>query len=183
MLPLAPFKTNTLLLSRRSRRRGFCFSGRPSALKMPGTHACSRPRCHATLLTLALHMQQDRRLHRRAAVVLLRSAAYGGGARQRVLLSSSLRALYRCNAKARSRARHGRRLHVYIHTASGWMPCPLRPVPQSRPFRRVHPYPTWTAVWAPNIYIDMVLFFLNEEFRGGRTSFPDLTTPFVYVNK
>lgn len=118
----------------------------------------------------------------RRSVVLLRSAAYGGGARQRVLLSS-LRALYRCNAKARSRARHGRRLHVYIHTASGWMPCPLRPVPQSRPFRRVHPYPTWTAVWAPNIYIDMVLFFLNEEFRGGRTSFPDLTTPFVYVNK
>lgn len=34
------------------------------------------------------------------------------------------------------------------------------------------------------IYIDMVLYiFLNEEFRGGRTSFPDLTTPFVYVKK
>lgn len=130
-----PFKTNTLLLpSRRSRRRGFCFSGRPSALKMPGTHACSRPRCHATLLTLALHMQQDRRLHRRAAVVLLllRSAAYGGGARQRVLSSRTVS--MQCKSPQQSPARPP----AYIHTYGFWMdalpsaPCTAKPpLPES----------------------------------------------------
>lgn len=87
----------------------------------------------ATLLTLALHMQ-DRRLHRRAAVVLLllRSAAYGGGARQRVLSSRTVS--MQCKSPQQSPARPP----AYIHTYGFWMdalpsaPCTAKPpLPES----------------------------------------------------
>ena len=129
-------------------------------------------RCPAKLLNpcIALHAAQDHQLHRRARsgwplAVVLRSA-YGGEASPRSL-PRPLQVNPRCKPTEDARrriptsrtvsmqkpaeAQHGR-----LHTASGWMP--LCFVPQSRSFRRLHPYPTCT-VGMLNIY------FLTKNFE------------------
>lgn len=67
MLPLAPFKTNTLLPALTPEPEAGLLLQRSSIGAEDARDPCMLAPA-ATLLTLALHMQQDRRLHRRAAV-------------------------------------------------------------------------------------------------------------------
>lgn len=98
------------------------------------------------------------------------------------LLLSSRTVSMQCKSPQQSPARPP---PAYIHTYGFWMdalpsaPCTAKPpLPESSSISDMD-----GCLGAKYIYRYGTIFFLNEEFRGGRTSFPDLTTPFVYVNK